>query len=45
MLEPVTAKRATVDELLKDPWLNELEEDDGYIVHRHKCTSSCKMAH
>lgn len=45
MLEPIPNKRATVDELLTDPWLDELEEDEGYVVHRHKCSSACRSSH
>lgn len=36
MLQPDPAKRATVDELLQDPWLNEIEENDDMILHREK---------
>jgi hypothetical protein len=36
MLEPDPSKRATVDELLQDPWLNEIEEDDDFVLYTEK---------
>lgn len=36
MLEPDPAKRATVEELLQDPWLNEIEEDDDMVLYRER---------
>ena len=36
MLEPDPSKRATVEELLQDPWLNELEEDDDMVLYRER---------
>lgn len=36
MLEPDPAKRATVEELLLDPWINEIEEDDDMVLYREK---------
>lgn len=36
MLEPDPSKRATVEELLQDPWLNEIEEDDDMVLYRER---------
>lgn len=36
MLEPDPSKRATVEDLLQDPWLNELEEDDDMVLYRER---------
>lgn len=36
MLEPDPSKRATVEELLQDRWLNEIEEDDDMVLYRER---------
>ncbi|KAK9896190.1 Pkinase-domain-containing protein [Cystobasidium minutum MCA 4210] len=44
MLEPDPTKRATVDELLQDPWLNEIEEDDDLVLLRQRKKDSTAPA-
>ena len=43
MLEADPSKRATVDDLLDDSWLDELEEDDDFILHKHLCGPKCQQ--